>query len=90
MSDLSLNRDQIEALLRDTDCPEESAGRFLAAMDASEIEEQLRILRCQRCRLLERIHNEQRKLDELDYLRYQLEKADRPPVGEKRGRRRDE
>ena len=78
MSELSLSRDQVEALLREADCPEESTGRFLAAMDASEIEEQLRILRCQRCRLLERIHNEQRKLDELDYLRHQIRKQTDP------------
>ena len=32
------------------------------------------MLRCQRCRQLERVHEEQRKLDGLDRLRYELEK----------------
>ena len=75
MTEPLLNRKQIEELLRETDCPAEFARQFLAAVETETTEEQLRMLRCQRCRLLERIHDERRKLDGLDYLRYCLEKG---------------
>ncbi|MDE7220006.1 MAG: hypothetical protein K2O45_10370 [Oscillospiraceae bacterium] len=83
MTDPSLDRKQIEALLRESDCPEEFIQRFLAALTSAAPEDQLRMLRCQRCRQLDRVHNEQRKLDGLDFLRYQLEKQskDRPAEG---------
>lgn len=73
MTDPTLDRGRIEELLRETDCPEEFTRRFLEAMEAAGAEEQLQMLRCQRCRLVECIHVAQRKLDMLDYLRYQLE-----------------
>lgn len=75
MTEPLLNREQIEELLRETDCPDEFTRRFLTAVETDTTEEQLRMLRCQRCRLLERIHEVQRKLDELDYLRFCLEKG---------------
>ncbi len=43
-------------------------------MDQESVAGQLRLLRAQRCRQLERLHDEERKLDQLDYLRYRLEK----------------
>ena len=81
MTDPSLDRDRIEELLRETDCPEEFTRRFLEAMETASPEEQLRMLRCQRCRLVECIHCAQRKLDMLDYLRYQLENRSRDTEG---------
>ena len=78
MSNPSLTREQVHALLQETDCPDEFIRRFLSAMETAETQEQLRLLRCQRCRLLERLHTEQRKLYRLDYLRYQLGKPESP------------
>ena len=68
-------RARIEELLREADCPAEFTRRFLAALETAPPEDLVCLLRCQRCRQLERVHDEQRKLDILDHLRYQLEKA---------------
>lgn len=77
MTDPSLDREQIEALLREADCPEEFTRQFLAALETAPPEEQLRLLRCQRCRQLDRLRDEKKKLEELDYLRYRLERPRR-------------
>ncbi len=63
--------------LRDAGCSEEFIVTFMHVWEAGTSAEQLRLLACQRCRLLDHVHEEQRKLDCLDYLRYQLEKEQR-------------
>ncbi len=68
-------RARIEELLREADCPAEFTQRSLATLGTAPPEDLICLLRCQRCRQLERVHNEQKKLDILDHLRYQLEKA---------------
>lgn len=77
-----LDRARTEELLREAECPEAFLRRFLEAMETATEEEQLRLLRCQRCRQLDRVHDEQRKLDSLDYLRYKLEKRCREKEGD--------
>lgn len=77
MSDPLLDRKQIEELLQAAGCPDEFNRRFLDALASAPPEEQLRMLRCQRCRQLDRIHDEKKKLEDLDFLRYQLEKQSR-------------
>ena len=67
-------REDVLQLLRETECPEEFTQQFAAAIDQESIASQLRLLRAQRHRQLERLHDEERKLDQLDYLRYRLEK----------------
>lgn len=69
-----MNRDDILQLLREAECPDEFTQQFAAAVDQDCVPGQLRLLRAQRCRQLERLHKEERKLDQLDYLRYRLEK----------------
>jgi len=64
----------VEQNLRDAGCSDEFIAAFLREWETGTKEEQFRLLSCQRCRLLDRVHAEQRKLDCLDYLRYQLEK----------------
>nr|WP_325212603.1 hypothetical protein [uncultured Oscillibacter sp.] len=63
-----------EQILRETGCCEAEIRRFLSAADAENPEVQLRLLRDLRRKQLERLHAEEKKLDELDFLRYQLEK----------------
>ena len=75
MTEPLLDRARIEELLREADCSAEFTQRFLAALETAPPEDLVCLLRCQRCRQLERVHDEQRKLDILDHLRYQLEKA---------------
>ncbi len=65
----------VEQNLRDAGCSDEFIAAFLHVWETGSTKEQLRLLAGQRCRLLDNVHAEQRKLDCLDYLRYQLEKA---------------
>jgi len=74
---MEYKKQDIEQNLRDAGCSDEFILTFLRVWEAGTTEEQLRLLSCQRCRLLDRVHAEQRKLDCLDYLRYQLEKEQR-------------
>jgi len=69
--------DAVEQNLRDAGCSDEFIVSFMRAWKAGTAKEQLRLLAGQRRRLLDCVHAEQRKLDCLDYLRYQLEKAQR-------------
>ena len=60
--------------LRDAGCSDEFIVTFMHLWESGTPEEQLRLLSRQRRDLLDALHAEQRKLDCLDYLRYQLEK----------------
>lgn len=73
MIDNTISRENIEQLLRDAACPDELIGQFLGAMDTGRVNDQLRLLRLQRGRQLERVHTEEKRLDQLDFLRYKLE-----------------
>lgn len=66
------SRESLERNLRDAGCEQEFIERFLRAGE----EDRRKLLCCQRCRLLERLHEEQKKLDCLDYLRYKMQKPD--------------
>jgi len=75
---MSYKKTDVEAVeqnLRDAGCSDEFIVTFMHAWDTGTAEEQLRLLARQRCRLLDSVHEEQKKLDCLDYLRYQLQKA---------------
>lgn len=67
----------VEQNLRDAGCSDEFIVTFMQVWEAGTPSEQLRLLACQRCRLLDHVHEEQKKLDCLDYLRYQLGKEQR-------------
>lgn len=75
MIDNTLDRKNVEQLLRDTSCPDEFIGRFLRALDTGRVNDQLRLLRVQRGRRLELVHTEEKMLDQLDDLRYKLERS---------------
>ena len=87
MTDSVMQRDDVAQLLRDADCPDEFTQRFLTAMETESISDQLRLLRTQRTRQLERVHCEERKLDHLDFLRYTLEKQ--IPIQQKKIKRQN-
>lgn len=69
-----MRRDDVAQLLQEADCPDDFTQQFLTAMETESISAQLRLLRIQRTRQLDRVHCEERKLDHLDFLRYTLEK----------------
>ena len=77
MARSALQSEDIAEILHDADCPEEFTRQFLTLMRGGSTGEQIRLLRAQRCRQLERVHAEEKKLDLLDYLGYQLEKQEK-------------
>ena len=74
MANHALIDEDITQLLQEADCSDEFIQEFLAAMEAESVKNQLSLLRTQRGRQLNRLHEEEKKLDRLDYLRYKLEK----------------
>lgn len=74
MGNDAMVREDVLQLLREAECSDEFTQQFAAAIDQACIASQLRLLRAQRRCQLERLHDEERKLDQLDYLRYRLEK----------------
>ncbi|MCM1061875.1 MAG: MerR family transcriptional regulator [Eubacterium sp.] len=48
--------------------------QYLTLTDGGQKEEKIRLLRKQRCRLLEEIHGKQQSLDELDYMISEIKK----------------
>ena len=74
MANNTLIDEDIAQLLQEADCPDEFIQQFLIAMDTENVNNQLCLLRAQRSRQLNRLHEEEKKLDRLDYLRYKLEK----------------
>lgn len=74
MTNNTLTHEDIMQLLIEAGCPDEFTQQFLATMNAEDVGNKLRLLRGQRCRQLERLHEEGKKLDLLDFLRYKLEK----------------
>lgn len=74
MANHTLIDEDIAQLLQEADCSDEFIQQFLVAMEAESVKNQLSLLRTQRSRQLNRLHEEEKKLDRLDYLRYKLEK----------------
>ena len=60
--------------LEDAGCGREFAEHFLALESAGQHQEQLKLLSNHRRYLLDCLHREERRIDCLDYLVYQLEK----------------
>ena len=61
--------------LRDAGCNEKAIADFLDCVRKDKEPESLRMLKKQRSRLLDAVHEEQRKIDCLDYLVYQMQKT---------------
>ena len=60
--------------LEDAGCGPEFAERFLALEQSGQHREQLKLLSDHRRHLLDRLHREERRIDCLDFLVYQLER----------------
>ena len=69
-----LTRDEIIQILEDAGCTTAFIDEYLETLDEGTTKEQLRLLIGQRCRQLECVHTEQKRLDCIDYLRYHLQK----------------
>ena len=74
---MSYRKTDIEAVeqnLRDAGCSDEFVVTFMQVWGTGAVQEQLRLLSRQRGILLDNVHAAQKRLDCLDYLRYQLQK----------------
>ena len=60
--------------LKDAGCTDEMVEKFMALQDSEGEEQQLRLLSVHRKHLLEKLHRDERRIDCLDYLIYQMEK----------------
>lgn len=60
--------------LKDAGCDSEMVEQFLALGREAQIKKQLKLLEKHRKQLLDRVHEEEKRIDCLDYLTYQLNK----------------
>ena len=60
--------------LKDAGCDTKTVEQFMKLRKEGNIKEQLDLLSRQRCKLLDRVHREEKRIDCLDYLVYQIQK----------------
>ena len=63
--------------LKDAGCTDEMVEKFMALQDIEDEEQQMQLLSGHRKHLLEKLHNEEKQIDCLDYLIYQLQKRNK-------------
>ena len=66
--------------LEDAGCDPETVEELLALDGEGKTGEQLKLLARQRRQLLDRVHREEKRIDCLDYLAYQLNKKCKPAL----------
>ena len=59
--------------LKDAGCTDEMVEKFMALQDSEDEEQQIRLLSGYRKHLLEKLHREEKRIDCLDYLLYQMQ-----------------
>lgn len=67
-----LSKESLKKNLIDIGCNHKQIQRFLKYYDDDDKKNMYFFLRLQRCRILEEVHREQKKIDYLDYLVYTL------------------
>ena len=72
---LCCSEDALIQNLRDAGCDEEKTAACLSCMKSNRETECLRLLKKHRSGLLDTVHEEQKKIDCLDYLLYQMKKT---------------
>ena len=60
--------------LKDAGCTDEMAEKFMTLQNSHDKEQQLQLLSRHRKHLLEKLHREEKQIDCLDYLIYQIQK----------------
>ena len=61
--------------LKDAGCDAKTVERFMELQETGKTEELLNLLSCHRHQLLDRVHSEEKRIDCLDYLVYQIQKS---------------
>ena len=72
-----MTQETIKQTLTDAGCAQETIAAFLKASEAGQENESIRLLRQHRSKLLLHLHEEQKKLDCIEYLLYQLKNTNR-------------
>ena len=67
-------QDRMILNMKDAGCSEDTIQRFLLCYQADDIKGELKILSNHRQALLDKVHQEQKEIDCLDYLVYQIER----------------
>ncbi|MBQ0064635.1 MAG: hypothetical protein KBT48_02645 [Firmicutes bacterium] len=73
---MQMNKESILHMLEQIGFDSLQIQRFEDILETEGIEEARNYLRCQRCDLVEKMHLYQKKVDQLDYLIYQLKKEE--------------
>ena len=63
--------------LKDAGCTDEMVEKFMALQDSDDEEQQMQLLSRHRRHLLEKLHRDEKQIDCLDYLLYQIQKKNR-------------
>ncbi|WP_041139816.1 hypothetical protein [Beduini massiliensis] len=71
-----LSKENIKCNLKDAGCENQTIETFLEYRKNESLQKQILFLKCQRCGLLEELHQVQKKIDCLDYLIYMLKQED--------------
>ncbi|HJG81771.1 MAG TPA: hypothetical protein K8V78_01525 [Lacrimispora saccharolytica] len=59
--------------LKDAGCTDEMVEKFMALQDSEDEEQQIRLLSGHRKHLLKKLHKDEKRIDCLDYLIYQMQ-----------------
>lgn len=70
----SLTKENVERNLIDIGCKQDQIQRFITDFEHQDLYQMLRFLKWKRMQLLDDIHQQQKQIDYLDYLVYQLKK----------------
>ena len=70
-----MNAETARQCLTDVGCCQEKANRLAELVEADRLAEAKQQLRCLRCDLMEELHACQRRVDQLDWLIRETEKA---------------
>ena len=71
---MGMNKEKIFCCLKDIVCSSMSIEQFLMCYESKDVQGAIRILKKERCQLIEKLHQEQQKIDCLDYLLCQIKK----------------
>lgn len=71
---INISEENIERNLIDIGCNQEQIIHFMEIYKKRDLKKMLNFLKCERLQILNEVHQEQKKIDYLDYLVYTLKK----------------
>lgn len=71
---LNLSEENIIINLKDAGCKQETIDKFIYLYRKKDVANQITLLRLHRQKLLDRLHSQNKQIDCLDYLLYQIKK----------------